>query len=77
MIKNISFHKVSYIPEPYRHSKNKIKVETNLSNFTIKYDLKSAKNIDTSKFFYKADLASLKSDAVKLDFDKLETTPAE
>ena len=31
-IKKISLYKMSYIPEPYTHSKNKIKVDLDLSN---------------------------------------------
>ena len=31
---------MSYIPEPYTHIKNKIKVDLDLSNYAIKSDLK-------------------------------------
>ena len=33
---------MSYFPELYTHSKSKIKVELDLSNYTTKYDLKNA-----------------------------------
>ena len=39
-IKKISLYKMSYIPEPYTHIKNKIKVDLDLSNYAIKSDLK-------------------------------------
>ena len=38
-IKKTSLHKVSYFPEPYRHSKNQTKVELDLSNYATKSDL--------------------------------------
>ena len=61
---------MSYFPEPYCHSKDKIKVELDFSNYATKSDLKSATGIDLLKFSKKADLVTLKS-----DIDKLETTP--
>ena len=45
-IKKTSLHKVSYFPEPYRHSKNQTKVELDLSNYATKSDLKSATSIN-------------------------------
>ena len=47
-------------PEPYTHSKSKIKVELNLSKFAAKSDF------DTSDMAKKADLAN------KLDIGKLK-----
>ena len=35
---------MSYFPEPCTHSKNKIKAELDLSNYTTKFDLKSEKH---------------------------------
>ena len=49
-----------------------MKVEFDLCNYSTKADLK---NVDTTKFFEKFDLASLKSEVDKLDIDKLETVP--
>ena len=57
--KHISLYKMSYFPETYTHSKIKIKVELDLSNYET---LKSAAGIDTSNFAKKDDLSSLKSD---------------
>ena len=55
LIKKISLYKNSYFQEPYTY---RIKVELDLYNYAIKFDLKS---VDPSKFAEKADLASLKS----------------
>ena len=51
-----------------------MKVELDLSNLAAKADLKNATGVDTSTFVKKVDLASLKSEIVKLDIGKLETT---
>ena len=66
---------MSYIREPYTGSKNKIKVELDLSNYATKSDVKNTMGLDTSKFAKKANLASLKSEIDKLDVDQLGTTP--
>ena len=66
---------MSYFPETYIRSKNKIKVELDLPNYETKFDLKNATGVDTSGFAKKADLASLKSDIDILDIDKLEKVP--
>ena len=63
---------MSYFPEPYTGSKNKIKVELDLSYYATKSNLKNATGVDTSDFAKKADLASLKSDIDALDIDKLK-----
>ena len=41
-------------------------------NYATKADLNNATGVDTSKFAKKVDLASLKSNAEKLDIDKLK-----
>ena len=61
LIKKISLYKVSYFPEPYTHSKNKIKVELDLSYYATKTDLINTTDVDASKFAKKDDLANLKS----------------
>ena len=68
-------YKMSYFQEQYNLCKNKIKVELYLSNYATKYDLKIAKDVDTSEFAKKVDLASLKSDIEDLDIEKLKTVP--
>ena len=62
---------MSYFP-PYSHSKNRIKVELDLSNYARKSELKNATGVTTLQFAKKADLASLKSDVDELDIDKLK-----
>ena len=67
---------MSYFPEPYTRSKNKIKAELDLFNYSTKFDLKNATGVDTSKFAKKADLATLKSDSDKLHIVKLVKVPS-
>ena len=52
-----------------------MKVRLNLSNYATKTDFENATGIATSFFAKKVDLASLKSDAGKLDIDKLKNVP--
>ena len=63
---------MSYFPEPHTHSKNKIEVGLDLSNYVSTFDLKITAGADTLDIGKKADLASLKSDIDKSDIDKLE-----
>ena len=49
-----------------------MKVQSNLSNYLRKTDLKNATRIDTSSLAKKVDLASLKSNVDNLDIDKLK-----
>ena len=49
-----------------------VKVKLDLFNYATKADLNNATGVDTSKFAKKVDLASLKSNAEKLDIDKLK-----
>ena len=68
---------MSYFSGPYTRSKNKIKVELDLSNHATKSDLKYAISVDTSDFTEKADLASLKTTLDKLDVDEFEKVPSD
>ena len=52
-----------------------MKVELDLSNYTTETDLKNAREIDTSSFAKKVNLASLKSNVDKLDIGKLKNVP--
>ena len=52
-----------------------MKVESDLSNYKTKTDIKNATGIDTSSFAKKVDLASLKSDVDKLHIDKVKNIP--
>ena len=63
-----------YFPEP-KSSEGRVKIELNLSNYSIKADLKNAAGVDTSKFAKTVGLASLKSNVDKLNIDKLKNVP--
>ena len=65
---------MSYYP-PYRSSRNNIKVELNLANYTTKDDVKSITHVDVSSFTSKTNLASLKTEVDKID--KLKAVPAD
>ena len=65
---------MSYFPEPYTHSKNKVKDELHLASYATKSDLKST-GIVTSKYAKKADLATLKSEVDKFDINELKKVP--
>ena len=54
----------------------KLKFEWNLSNYATKADLKNVTGAETSKFAKEVDLAKLKSNADKLDTDKLKNLPS-
>ena len=47
-----------YSPEP-KYSRGRVKVESDLSNYATKADLKNATGVDISKFTKKVDLANL------------------
>ena len=67
---------MSYYP-PYRNSSNNIKVKLDLVNYATKTDLKNITHVDVSNFASKTNLASLKTEADKIDTDKLKTVPAD
>ena len=62
--------------EQYTGSKNKIKVQLDLSDYVTKSDLENLTDLSKSKLARKTDLASLKLDIDKLDVDKLEKVPS-
>ena len=62
--------------EQYTGSKNKIKVQLDLSDYVTKSDLENLTDLSKSKLARKTDLASLKLDIDKLDVDKLERVPS-
>ena len=63
-----------YFP-PYG-STNNIKVELDLANYATKCDVKNITQVDVSSYATKTNLAALKSEADKIDTDKLKTVPA-
>ena len=62
---------MNFFPEP-KYLGEKVKVELDLSSYATKADLKNATGVDTSRFAKKVGLANLKSNADKLDVDKLK-----
>ena len=60
-----------YFPEP-KSLGERVKVELDLSNYSTETDFKNATGVDESKFAKKVDFANLKSNADKLDIDKLK-----
>ena len=65
-----------YYP-PYKSSSNNIKVELVLTNYATKKDLKNITHTDVSNFASKTNLAALKTEADKIDADKLKTVPVD
>ena len=64
-----------YFPKPKSLGAS-VKVELDLSNYATKADLKNATGVDTLDFARKTNLPNLKSDADKLDIDKLKNVPS-
>ena len=58
-----------HFPKPCRSFGGNNNVD--LSNYATKTDLKNVTHVDTSSFALKTNLASLKTEADKLDIDKL------
>ena len=66
---------MSYFP-PNSHSKNKIEVKLDLSNYATKFDLKNVAGVNTSQFSKKDGLNYLKLEVDKLNIDKLSELDA-
>ena len=66
----------TYYP-PYKSSSNSIKVELDLSNYATKKDINDITHVDVSGFTSKNNLAALKTEADKIDADKLKTVPVD
>ena len=61
-----------YFPKPYEQFGKDINVKVDLSNYATKTDIKNISHVDTSCFPSKTNLASLKTEANKLDTHKLK-----
>ena len=61
-----------YFPKPFSTFGRIINVKVDLSNYTTKADIKKISHVDTLNFALKTNLANLKIEVDKLDFDKLE-----
>ena len=66
-----------FFPEPYEPFGGDINVTVDLSNYTIKTDLKNVTHVNTSSFALKTNLANLKTEVDKLDIDKLVPVPTD
>ena len=67
-----------YFPKPYKSFDGGIiNVKVDLSNYATKTDLKNVTHVATSSFALKINLASLKTEADKLDIDKLVPVPVD
>ena len=64
-----------YFPKPYEIFGGNIKVKVDLSNYAAKADIKNITHVDTSGFALKTNFANLKTEADKLDIDKLKNLP--
>ena len=64
-----------YFPKPDEPFGGDINIKVDLSNYATKTDLKNVSYVDVSSFALKSNLASLKTEADKLDIGKLETVP--
>ena len=65
-----------YFPPCKSHGSD-IRVELDLSNYATKTDLKNMTHVDVISFASKTNLASLKTEADKIDADKLKTVPVD
>ena len=66
-----------YFPKPYKPFGGDINVKVDLSNYATKADIKNISHVDASSFALKTNLASLKTEADKLDIDKLVSVPVD
>ena len=66
-----------HFPKPYEPCGGNINVKVDLSNYATKTDIKNISHVDTSSFALKTNLASLKTEADKLDIDKLVPVPVD
>ena len=66
-----------YFPKPYEPFGGDINVKVDLSNYATKADIKNISHVDTSSFALKTNLANLKTEAGKLDIDKLVPVPVD
>ena len=72
-----TLYKMSQYSPPYRAFGGNVKVELDLSCYATKTDLKNVVHVDVSNFALKSNLASLKTEADKIDEDKLKTVPVD
>ena len=66
-----------YFPKPYEPFGEDINVTVHLSNYATKDYVKNITHVDTSSFALKTNLANLKTEVDKLDFNKLAIVPVD
>ena len=67
-----------YFPKPYEPFGGDINnVKVDLGNYGTKADIKNISHVDTSRFAQKPNLPSLKTEADKLDIDRLVQVPVD
>ena len=66
-----------YFPKPYEPFGGVINVKVDLSNYATKAEIKNISHVDTLSFALKTNLASLKTEARKLDIDELVPVPVD
>ena len=66
-----------YFPKPFISFGGNVNVKVDLSNYATKKDLKNLTHIDTSRFSLKTNLANLKTEVDKLDFEILTPVPVD
>ena len=66
---------MSYYPEPDIHSRDKVKVLLELSNYATKKELDHAVGVDISDLSAKKDFIVLKDEVDKIGINKLVNVP--
>ena len=78
LIKESHIKLSQYFPKPFHsHLGDSIRVKININNYATKKDIKNISQVDTSSFALKTNLANLKTEADKLDIDKLVPLPVD
>ena len=62
---------MSYYSQPDSHSRGKVKVKLDFSNYATKRGLKAVTGVDTSNLAVESDFVALKAEVDKLDINKL------
>ena len=62
---------MSYYPEPYRHTRVKVKLVLDLLNYATKNELDHTTGVDASDLAAKKGFIALKAEVDKLDIKKL------
>ena len=66
-----------YFPKLFRNLRGNINVKVDLFNYATKTNLRNVTHVDTSSFALKTNFANLKTEADKLDIDKLVPVPVD